>query len=127
MRVGEVAISASRRERHRNTEIFISQQRDAAMRFMRGFIRGMHRYRTDKEYSKRVLGKYARSPTMSCWKEPGRTMRDLAEGSASVHKAIQFMIENQFKTKRHCETREFCGYLLVDQLERSGFIDSVYK
>jgi NitT/TauT family transport system substrate-binding protein len=42
------------------TRSFLAQQRDTAMRFMRAFTRGMHRYRTDKEYSKRVLGKYGK-------------------------------------------------------------------
>ena len=31
--------------------------RDVALRFLRAFTRGMHRYRTDKEFSKKVLGK----------------------------------------------------------------------
>ena len=30
------------------------------MRFMRAFIRGVHRYRTNKEYSKKVLAKYGK-------------------------------------------------------------------
>jgi hypothetical protein len=59
------------------------------MRFVRALIRGMHRYRTDKEYSKRVLGKYGKI-----------TDDELLEGT---------------------------WHSLVDQLERSGFIDFVYK
>jgi NitT/TauT family transport system substrate-binding protein len=37
---------------------FIAQQRDTALRFLRAFTRGMHRYRTDKEYSKKILAKW---------------------------------------------------------------------
>ena len=42
------------------TRAFVAQQRDTALRFMRAFTRGMQRYRTDKEYSKKVLAKYGK-------------------------------------------------------------------
>ena len=42
------------------TRSYLAQQRETAMRFMRAFVRGMHRYRTDKEFSKRVLAKYGK-------------------------------------------------------------------
>jgi hypothetical protein len=43
-------------------------------------------------------------------------------------KAIQFMIENQFKDKTPLPKPEsFVDTSFVDQLERGGFIDSIYK
>ena len=42
------------------TRAFVAQQRDTALRFMRAFTRGMQRYRTDKEFSKKVLAKYGK-------------------------------------------------------------------
>jgi NitT/TauT family transport system substrate-binding protein len=42
------------------TRSFIAQQCDTALRFLRAFTRGMHRYRTDKEYSKKILAKYGK-------------------------------------------------------------------
>jgi hypothetical protein len=43
-------------------------------------------------------------------------------------KAIQFMIESQFKDKTPLPKPErFVDNSIVDQLERNGFIDSVYK
>src|SRR6266576_5277573 len=42
------------------TRSLIAQQRDTTLRFLRAFTRGMHRYRTDKEFSKKVLGKYGK-------------------------------------------------------------------
>jgi NitT/TauT family transport system substrate-binding protein len=111
------------------TRSFIAQRRDTAMRFMRGFIRGMHRYRTDKEYSKRVLGKYGKITDdellEGTWQDYAPTLEKVPRPSM---KAIQFMIENQFKDKTPLPKPEtFVDNSLVDQLERSGFIDSVYK
>jgi hypothetical protein len=111
------------------TRSFISQQRDTAGRFMRAFIRGMHRYRTDKEYSKRVLGKYGKITDdellEGTWQDYAPTLQKVPRPSM---KAIQFMIETQFKDKTPLPKPEsFVDTSLVDQLERSGFIDSVYK
>lgn len=99
-----------------------------ALRFVRAFTRGMHRYRTDREYSKRVLGKYGKitddeilgtrqdyAPTLQ--KSPRRSLR-----------AIQSLIENRFHGKKPLpKPEQFVDFSIVDQLEKSGFIDSVYK
>jgi NitT/TauT family transport system substrate-binding protein len=111
------------------TRSFISQQRDTAMRFMRGFIRGMHRYRTDKEYSKRVLGKYGKITDdellEGTWQDYAPTLQKVPRPSV---KAIQFLIENQLKDKTPLpKPEQFVDNSLVDQLEKNGFIDSVYK
>jgi len=109
------------------TKSFLAQQRDTAMRFMRGFIRGMHRYRTDKELSKRVLGKYGKISDdellEGAWQDYAPTIQKSPRPSL---KAIQFMIENQFKTPLP-KPESFVDTSLVDQLEKNGFIDSVNK
>ncbi|TAK06078.1 ABC transporter substrate-binding protein, partial [bacterium] len=41
------------------TRSFITQHRATVMKFMRAFVKGMHRYKTDREFSKKVLAKFA--------------------------------------------------------------------
>ena len=111
------------------TRTFINQQRDIAMRFMRAFIRGVHRYRTDKEYSKKVLAKYGKindeEILEGTWQDYAPTLVKVPRPSA---KGLQYMIENQFKDKKPLPRPEqFVDNSIVDQLEKNGFIDSVYK
>jgi len=111
------------------TRSFIAQQRDTAMRFMRAFTRGMHRYRTDKEYSKRVLGKYGKITDdeilEGTWQDYAPTLQKSPRPSL---RAIQFLIENQFQGKKPLpKPEQFVDTSLADQLEKSGFVDSVYK
>lgn len=111
------------------TRTFINQQRDTAMRFMRAFIRGVHRYRTDKEYSKKVLAKYGKindeEILEGTWQDYAPTLVKVPRPSA---KGLQYMIENQFKDKKPVPRPEqFVDNSIVDQLEKNGFIDSVYK
>ena len=111
------------------TRSFIAQHRDTALRFLRAFTRGMHRYRTDKEFSKKILGKYGKindeEILEGTWQDYAPTLQKTPRPSL---KAIQFMIENQYPGKKPLpKPEQFVDTSLVEQLEKSGFIDSVFK
>jgi NitT/TauT family transport system substrate-binding protein len=111
------------------TRSFLAQQRDMALRFMRGFTRGMHRYRTDKEFSKKVLGKYGKinddEILEGAWQDYAPTLQKSPRPSL---KAVQFMIESQFAGKKPLpKAEQFVDFSLAEQLEKSGFVDSVNR
>jgi len=111
------------------TRSFIAQQRDTALRFLKAYIRGAHRYHTDKEFSKSVIGKYGKITDdeilEGTWQYYAPTRLEVSRPSA---RGLQSIIENHFKGKTPLPKPEsFVDNSLVDQLEKSGFIDSVYK
>ncbi len=111
------------------TRSFVAQHRDTALRFVRAYTRGAHRYRTDKEFSKRVLAKYGKltDPEVleGTWQDYAPSIQKVPRPSA---KGIQGSIESHFKGKTPLPKPEvFVDNSLVDQLEKSGFIDSLYK
>ena len=111
------------------TRAFVAQQRDTALRFMRAFTRGMQRYRTDKEFSKKILGKYGKindeETLEGTWQDYAPTLQKSPRPSL---KAIQFMIENQFPGKKPLpKPEQFVDFSIVEQLEKSGFVDGLYK
>jgi NitT/TauT family transport system substrate-binding protein len=111
------------------TRSFMAQHRDTATRFIRAYIRGAHRYRTDKEFSKRVLGKYGKITEddllEGTWQDYAPTIQKVPRPSP---KAVQFLIEFQFKGKTPLPKPEnFVDMSIVDELEKNGFIESVYK
>lgn len=111
------------------TRSFLSQQRDATLRFLRAFIRGVHRYRTDKEFTKRVFAKYGKITDEylleGTWQEHATMLQRVPRPSL---KGLQFLIEAQSRDKSPMPKPEnFVDNSLLDQLERSGFIDSLYK
>ena len=111
------------------TRSFIALQRDTALRFLRAFTRGMHRYRTDKEFSKKVLGKYGKITDdeilEGTWQDYAPTLQKSPRPSL---KSILFMIENQYPGKKPLPRPEqFVDFSVAEQLEKSGFVDSVNK
>src|SRR5688500_16357806 len=100
------------------TRAFIIQQRDTALRFMRAFTRGMQRHRTDKEFSKKILGKYGKindeETLEGTWQDYAPTLQKSPRPSL---KAIQFMIENQFPGKKPLpKPEQFVDFSIVEQL-----------
>lgn len=111
------------------TRGFIAQPRDTVLRFLCAFARGMHRHRTDKEFSKKVLAGYGKindeEILQGAWQDYAPTMQKSPRPSL---KAIQLLIENQFAGKKPPPKVEpFADLSLVEQLENSGFIDSLWK
>ena len=111
------------------TRTFLSQQRDTALRFMRAFSRAMQRYRTDKEFSKKVLAKYGKLTDdeilEGTWQDYAPTLQKTPRPSL---KAIQFMIENQYPGKKPLpKPEQYVDLSIVDQLEKSGFFESLGK
>ena len=75
-----------------STRSYLAQNRDTATRFVRALIRGMHRYRTDKEFSKRVLGGCSlerRQILEASWKDVApnlRKCRARGQGDSVYHR-----------------------------------------
>lgn len=112
-----------------STRSYLTQNRETATKFVRAFVRGMHRYGTDKEFSKKVIGKYTRSSDdqalEATWKDITPNLLRVPRPSL---KAIQFIIDEQFKDKNpQPKPESFVDTTILDQLEKSGFIDAVYK
>ena len=112
-----------------STRSYLANNRDQSTRFVRALIRGMHRYGSDKEFSKKVLSKYFRTTDNevleASWKDVAPHLLKVPRPSA---KAIQFIIDGQFKDKTPpLKAEMFVDTSIVEQLERSGFIDSVYR
>ena len=111
------------------TRSYIAQRRSTVIKFMRAFIRGMHRYRTDKEFAKRVIAKFAQLKDEeileATWREYAG---DLQRVPRPTLKGIQQVIDSGLGGKKFdLKAERLVDLSVVDELERNGFIDSVYR
>jgi len=56
------------------TRSFIAQRRGTVIRFMRAFIRGMYRYKSDREFAKKALAKFAQLDAKKWSRQLGKSM-----------------------------------------------------
>jgi len=106
---------------------FIKSQRDVVKNFMRAFVAGLARFRTDRDFGMKVLGKNLRetdgkilSETYDFWLKVFPRVPNPGPEDATVF--LEFM---QVKEQR--DWRDFVDTSVMDELEREGFVSSVYK
>jgi NitT/TauT family transport system substrate-binding protein len=106
---------------------FIKSQRETVKNFMKGFVSGLARFRTDREFGAKVLGKNLRETdakilqeTYDFWLKVFPKVPNPGPEDATVF--LEFM---QVKEQR--DWRDFVDTSVMDELEREGFLNSVYK
>jgi hypothetical protein len=110
------------------TRSFIAQRRGTVIRFMRAFIRGMYRYKSDREFAKKALAKFAQlddqKKVEGTWQE---YVAHLQKVPRPTLQGIQAVIDSGMVGKIDIKADRIVDVSIVDELEKSGFIDSVYK
>lgn len=110
------------------TRSFIAQRRATVLRFMRAFIRGMQRYKTDKDFANKVFAKFAQLNDQAMveanWQEYATHLERIPRPTL---KGIQQVIDSGTIGKIDVKPERLVDFSIVDELEKSGFIDSVYR
>ena len=106
---------------------FIKSQRETVKNFLKGLIAGLARFRTDREFGIKVLGQNLRETdpkilqeTYDFWLKVFPKVPNPGPEDATVF--LEFM---QIKESR--DWKDFVDTSLMDELEREGFLSSVYK
>ena len=110
------------------TRSFIAQRRGTVVKFMRAFIRGMHRYKSDREFAQKALAKFAqlddKKMVEATWQEYALHLQKVPRPTL---KGVQLVIDSGMVGKIDIKADRIVDVSIVDELEKSGFIDSVYK
>jgi ABC-type nitrate/sulfonate/bicarbonate transport system substrate-binding protein len=106
---------------------FIKSHRETVKNFLKGFVGGLARFRTDREFGARVLGKNLRESdprilqeTYDFWLKVFPKVPNPGPEDATV-----FLDLMQVKEQR--DWKDFVDTSLMDELEREGFLADVYK
>ena len=108
-------------------QAFINSQRETAKNFLKALVAGLARFRTDREFGTRVLGKNLREndpkilqETYDFWLKVFPKVPNPGPEDATVF--LEFM-----GVKEHHDWKEFVDTSLMDELEREGFVTAVYR
>jgi len=115
-----------------NTTVpFIQKNRPQALRFLRGYMEGIHYLKTHKEESLKIFSKYVRNPDLAImaylYEEIStRAEKDLRPQADAVRALIDLAALDLPQAKRLTE-KDNSDLSLIDEIQRSGFIDQLYK
>jgi ABC-type nitrate/sulfonate/bicarbonate transport system substrate-binding protein len=104
---------------------FIKSNRDTALRFLRGFNQGLHRLRTDKEFSMRVLSKYTKVTDKETLALLHQTYGERYSGDhipyVRAEGVDEILKRTPGKEAREAKAGEFIDNSLLKELEQSGW------
>jgi NitT/TauT family transport system substrate-binding protein len=111
------------------TRSFVRSQRDTALRFMRGFTQGLHRLRTDKEFSTKVLSKYTKVVDSETLTQLHQTYGVRYSGDRIPYVRAEGVEEilkrTPGKEARDAKAGDFIDNGLLKELEQSGWFKAL--
>ncbi len=113
------------------TPQLIQKNRPLATRFLRGYIEGIHYLKSHKDESLKIFSKYVRNPDLSImaylYEEIStRAEKDLRPQPEAVRGLLDLAALDFPQAKRLTE-KDNSDLSLIDEIQRSGFVDQLYK
>jgi ABC-type nitrate/sulfonate/bicarbonate transport system substrate-binding protein len=110
---------------------YIREKRDTTRKFTRALLEGIHLYKTDKEFSKKVIGKYVKTNDNDALEDSYQFFSRLVPEKPypsldSVKEALAELGEKDAKA-RAARPEDFVDMSLIKEFDDNGFIDGLYK
>lgn len=110
---------------------FIKDKRDTTRRFTRALLEGIHLYKTNKEFSKKIIGKYVKTDDNDALEDSYHFFSRLVPNKPypsleSVKEALAELGEKDPKV-RAAKPEDFVDLSLIKEFDDNGFIDGLYR
>ena len=113
------------------TPAFIQKNRPQTLRFLRGYMEGIHYLKTRKDESLKIFSKYVRNPDLAImaylYEEIStRAEKELRPQAEAIRNLIDLAALDFPQAKRLTE-KDNSDLSLIEEISRSGFVDHLYK
>ncbi len=110
---------------------YIRERRDTVRRFTRAIVEGIHVYKTQKEFSKKVIAKYMRVTDADAVEDSYQFFSPVVPAKPyppmeGIREVLAELGEKDPKA-RAAKAEDFADMSFVKELDDSGFIDGLYK
>jgi len=110
---------------------FIKDKRETVRKFTRALLEGIHLYKTNKEFSKKVIGKYVKTDDNDALEDSYQFFSRLVPQKPypsldAIKEALAELGEKDPKV-RAAKPEEFADMSIIKEFDDNGFIDGLYK
>jgi NitT/TauT family transport system substrate-binding protein len=110
---------------------FIKEKRDTVRKFTRALLEGIHLYKTNKEFSKKVIGKYVKTDDNDALEDSyqffSRPVPQKPYPSLDAIKEALAELGEKDPKIRNAKPEDFADMSLIKEFDDNGFIDGLYK
>jgi NitT/TauT family transport system substrate-binding protein len=113
------------------TQRLLARNRDLAKRFVKSFVEAIHLVRTNPTVSKRAFAKYRQTKDEKQIEEAYETLREIVKPkpypSIEGFRTIINDASDRIPAAKTANPKDFMDTSLLEELDRSGYIDSLYR
>ena len=113
------------------TQRVIAKRRDLALLFAKSYVEAIHLLKTNPEVSKRAFSKYQKLRDAKRLEETYQTLREIVKPkpypSLEGFKAILSDAAERVPAAKTANPKDFLDMSLIAELDKSGFIDGLYR
>ena len=113
------------------TQRLVARNRDLARRFVKTFVEAIHTLRTNPSLAKRALARYRQTKDEKQIEDAYQTLREIVKPkpypSIDGFKTIIKDASDRIAAARNANPKDFIDTSLLEELDRSGYIDALYR
>ena len=113
------------------TQRLLARNRDLARRFLKSFVEAIHLVRTNPTLSKRAFAKYRQTKDDKQIEDAYQTLREIVKPkpypSLEGFRTIIKDASDRTPAARTANPKDFMDTSLLEELDRSGYIDALYR
>jgi NitT/TauT family transport system substrate-binding protein len=113
------------------TPAFVQKNRPQALRFLRGYMEGIQYLKSHKDESLKIFSKYVRNPDLAImaylYEEISTRAEKELRPQAEAVRAMIDLAALDFPQAKKLTEKDNADLSLIDEIQRSGFIDQLYK
>ena len=113
------------------TQRLLAKRRDLARRFIKSYVEAIHLVKTNPEVSKRAFSKYRQTKDEKQLEDAYQTLREVVKPKPypsleGFNTIIKDAIE-RIPAAKSANAKDFIDASLLEELDRSGYIDGLYR
>jgi NitT/TauT family transport system substrate-binding protein len=113
------------------TQRVLAGKRDIARRFLKSYVEAIHIVKTNPDLSKKAFAKYRQTKDEKRLEDAYQTLRDIVKPkpypSIEGFKTIIKDASERIPAAKTANPKDFMDVSLLEELDRSGYIDALYR
>lgn len=113
------------------TTVFLQRSRPQALRFLRGYMEGIHYLKSHRDESLRIFSKYVRNPDLGIMAYLYEEISNRVEpGLRPQSEAVRAMLELavlDFPQAKKLSEKDNWDLSLIEEIQKSGFLEQLYR
>ena len=113
------------------TQRLLAKRRELARRFLKSYVEAIHLVKTNPELSKRAFAKYRQTKEEKRLEDAYQTLREIVKPkpypSLDGFKTIIKDASERIPAAKTANPKDFIDVSLLEELDRSGYIDALYR